>query len=383
VESTSLLVIGAGPYGLATAAQAMQHGIDTIVVGRPMSFWTDHMPSGMFLRSGVDWHLDASDIHTFEAFLEEASIAPKDIDPVPINVFLDYAAWFQRRKEIVAREDLVRHLIKPNERFEVVMQSGGRIAATAVVAAPGIASFQALPEWAGSVPEGMGSHTCELVRFEHLWGARVLIVGGRQSAYEWAALIGEAGAERIDIVHRHDEPRFDHVSWKFVDRYMEDTVRVPGWWRHLDQAERDAIGRRFWEAGRQTLEWWLPPRLTGDRFHRWSGTVVIDVAGGPADGEVTVILSSGERLFVDHVVYATGYRASLAGVPYLRSVLGGVQTVDGYPTLDESFQSSCSGLYFTGFSAARDFGPFFGFTRGCPAAATLITNDLVTRSPFA
>ena len=99
MESTSLVIIGAGPYGVSTAARAIEQGIETLVIGRPMSFWTDHMPSGMFLRSGVDWHLDASDIHTFEAFLEEASIAPKDIDPVPINVFLDYAAWFQRRRK--------------------------------------------------------------------------------------------------------------------------------------------------------------------------------------------------------------------------------------------------------------------------------------------
>jgi cation diffusion facilitator CzcD-associated flavoprotein CzcO len=354
----------------------MEYGIKTVVVGRPMSFWTDHMPSGMFLRSGTDWHLDAAGIHTFEAFLEERGIAPKDIDPVPIDVFLGYAAWFQREKGLLAREDLVSDVVARSGGFEVVTHSGARIAADAVVAAPGIAFFQALPEWAESVPEGVGNHTCDLVNFEDLCGARVLIVGGRQSAYEWAALVGEAGAERVDIVHRHEEPRFDRVSWKFVDPYMEQTLQVPGWWRHLDQTERDAIGRRFWQAGRLTLEWWLTPRLTGGRFHRWPEAWVVDVGGGSADDEVTVRLSNGERLVVDRIVYATGYRASLAEVPYLRGVLDGIEVVDGYPLLDESFQSSCSGLYFTGFSAARDFGPFFGFTRGCPASATLIVNNL-------
>ena len=136
---------------------------------------------------------------------------------------------------------------------------------------------------------------------------RVLVVGGRQSAYEWAALIGEAGAERVDIVHRHEEPRFERVSWRFVDPYMDETVRVPGWWRHLDQSEREAIVRQFWAAGRLTLEWWLSPRLTGDRFHRWPGTSVVDVFEGPGDGEVAVTLSTGDRLVVDHIVYATGY----------------------------------------------------------------------------
>jgi cation diffusion facilitator CzcD-associated flavoprotein CzcO len=376
VESTSLVVIGAGPYGVATAARAMEQGIDTVVIGRPLSFWTDHMPSGMFLRSGVDWHLDASGVHTFEAFLDDARIARQDVDPVPISVFLEYAAWFLDEKGIIPLQDLVVDVTTSNGRFDVVMESGARIAADAVVAAPGIAFFEALPDWAPQVPEHLASHTCDLVVFESLQGARVLVVGGRQSAYEWAALIGEAGAERVDIVHRHDEPRFDRVSWKFVDPYMDETVRVPGWWRHLDQTEREAIGRQFWAAGRLTLEWWLSPRLTGDALHRWPGTRVLEVLEGPSDDEVTVTLSTGDRLVVDHILYATGYKASVPDVPYLSGVLDHVQTADGFPVLDDSFQSSCSGLYFTGFSATRDFGPFFGFTRGCPVAAKIIVTDL-------
>ena len=66
-----LLVIGAGPYGLATAASAKRAGIEQIVVGKPMAFWRDNMPAGMFLRSGPDWHLDAAGVHTFMAYLDE------------------------------------------------------------------------------------------------------------------------------------------------------------------------------------------------------------------------------------------------------------------------------------------------------------------------
>ena len=53
--------------------------------------------------------------------------------------------------------------------------------------------------------------------------ARLLIVGGRQSAYESAALAADHGAARIDVVHRHPTPRFARVSWAFVDPYIDAT----------------------------------------------------------------------------------------------------------------------------------------------------------------
>ena len=86
------------------------------------------------------------------------------------------------------------------------MADGGTITAAKVVAAPGIAHYAALPDWSTPFPQDRRSHTSELVRFDHLAGARVVIVGGRQSAYEWAALLCDHGAQRVDVVHRHDTP---------------------------------------------------------------------------------------------------------------------------------------------------------------------------------
>jgi hypothetical protein len=54
---------------------------------------------------------------------------------------------------------------------------------------------------------------------------------------------------------------------------------------------------------------------------------------------------------------------------------------DGFPVLDEAFGSSVPGLYFPGFPATRDFGPFFGFARGAPTAAVIIARDLARLSP--
>jgi FAD-dependent urate hydroxylase len=370
-----LAVVGAGPYGVAVAAHARDRGIDTTVVGHPMEFWTRHMPAGMFLRSGLDWHLDAAGEHTFKAFAEEHGILPEDVDPIPIGVFLDYARWFQARKHVDSLEKLVTSIGREDGRFVLALDDETTVTADRVVVTPGARYFRRVPDWASRL-ERRGAHTVDFVRFDSVAGAHVLVVGGRQSAYEWAALLGEHGARRVDIVHRHAEPRFDRVSWAFTDRYVEQTLSTPGWWRRLPPAERQAIDRQFWEVGRLTLEWWLVPRLAGDRFHRWPGTHVT-AAAERADGTVDVTLSNGEKLRVDQVLFATGYQPDLSRVPFLADLLPQIEVTDGYPVLDEWFQTSVPGLYITGFAATRDFGPFFGFTKGCPAAASLTVNGLL------
>jgi len=378
MNQVQLLVIGAGPYALSIAALARERGIGSVVLGRPMGFWRDNMPGGMFLRSGPDWHLDGAAVHTLEAYLEDRGIRPGEVDPIPVGVFLDYAAWFERAKGIEVREEFVDTLVKADGRFEATLRSGERIRADAVVAAPGIRHYASVPGWASPLPPGLAAHTCDLVRFDDMAGARVLIIGGRQSAYEWAALIREHGAARIDIVHRHDIPRFERVSWKFVDAHVEQTLAVRGYWRNLPKSGQDAIARRFWEVGRLTLEYWLTPRLARDGIHRWPGTEVVEVT--PAgDDELRVLLSNSTALAVDRVVFGSGYRAELTKVPYLAGVLKHVTVSNGFPVLDEAFQTSLDGLYVTGFSATQDFGPFFGFVKGSPAAATLIVRDLLSR----
>lgn len=377
---TELVVIGAGPYALSTAALAQERGIKTTILGRPMGFWKEQMPTGMFLRSGPDWHLDPSDIDTLEAYLEHSGIGPQEVDPIPIKLFLDYAEWFQGRKRLTVREDFVVKLDKRDGRFEATLEDGERIRADAVVAAPGIRHYAHLPEWASSLPADRFAHTSDLVDFRRLAGARVLIVGGRQSAYEWAALLVEAGAERIDVVHRHDVPRFERVSWRFVDPHVERTLTVPGYWRKLPKTEQDAVARRFWEVGRLTLEHWLTARLDPDRVHRSAGVHVAEAVAEHSEGAVKLTLSDSRRLTVDYVVFACGYRARLGNVPYLQGLFDRVQINDGFPVLDQALQTSLHGLYITGFSATQDFGPFFGFVKAAPAAGSLIVRDLLAQA---
>ena len=101
------------------------------------------------------------------------------------------------------------------------------------------------------------------------------------------------------------------------------------------RSEQEAIARQFWEVGRLTLEWWLTPRLQGDRFHRRPGVSVVAVAAeDPAAARVR--LSDGTELSVDRIVCATGYKADVGRVPYLAGVLDRIQIADGFPVLDDT-----------------------------------------------
>jgi FAD-dependent urate hydroxylase len=372
---TDLLVIGAGPYAYSAAAFARDNGIDTHIVGRPMAFWRDHMPADMYLRSGPDWHLDGSGDHTFAAYFEDRGMRPEEFDPIPIGVFLDHAEWFRESKALDVDVRLVTALAAADGVFAATMDDGSTITADRVLAAPGIRHFVNLPAWYADVPTGRRTHTSELVAFDDLAGARVAIIGGRQSAYEWAALLCDHGAERVDVVHRHSTPRFAKVSWAFVDRYVDQTVAQPGWWRRLPAEDQAAIAGQFWEVGRLTLEAWLVPRLAPDVVSSHPGCDVVRVSAD--DEDVTLTLSDGAVLTVDSVVFASGYTADLARVPYLSGVLDQVSVTDGFPYLTEGFETSLAGLYVTGFASTRDFGPFYGFTKGCPSSARIAIADMM------
>ena len=372
---TDLLVIGAGPYAYSAAAYARDRGIDTHVVGIPMAFWRDQMPTDMYLRSGTDWYLDANREHTFQAFFEDRGLDPGEHDPIPIGVFLDHTEWFARQKGLSPDPRLVADLTKPNGTFVAAMADGTTIEADRVLAAPGVGYFAQQPDWHDRVPAERRSHTSEMVTFDDLAGARVAVIGGRQSAYEWAALLCDHGAERVDVVHRHEPPAFAKFFWEFVYYYFDQTLAHRGWWRRLPAEEQAAIGRRFWEVGRLTLEHWLMPRLTPGVVHRHPECAVTVAA---SDGEgVRLTLTDGTALEVDHVVLASGYRADLARVPYLSGVLDRVSVTDGFPDLSEGFETSLDGLYVVGFAATRDFGPFYGFTKGCPSAAKIVVDEML------
>src|ERR1051326_4380609 len=278
---TDLLIVGAGPFGLALAAQAQHERIEHLVVGKPMEFWRQNMPKGMFLRSACDWHLDPLNQHTIEAFLSTQDKTPKDVEPLSLEFYLSYAEWFRQQKNINPLPVYIERIDRlpastagandhsqPTCRFMAITADGETIKAKRVVLAPGFKHFAHIPgELTAILPQGRHQHTSTFVDFDNAKDKRFLIIGGRQSAYEWAALLLEAGASAVHLSHRHATPAFDVADWSWVNELVDNMAEDPNWFRRLSQTEKDEVSHRLWAEGRLKLEPWLAPRLNDDRVH--------------------------------------------------------------------------------------------------------------------
>jgi pyruvate/2-oxoglutarate dehydrogenase complex dihydrolipoamide dehydrogenase (E3) component len=95
------------------------------------------------------------------------------------------------------------------------------------------------------------------------------------------------------------------------------------------------------------------------------------------NGELEVGLN-GSTLVVDQIILATGYKVNVAQIPLLANgnLLVQLETQNGFPLLDEHFQSNIPGLFFTSMCATQDFGPFFAFTAAVRTSARLIGSAL-------
>ena len=380
MRSTDLLIVGAGPFGLALAAEAGQQGLPYVVVGRPMSFWQQQMPAGMLLRSASDWHLDAQGVATIEAFLATRGLTAGQAEPLTRELYLDYCDWFVGEKAIVAEPQHVLRLDDADGGFRATLEDGSVVAARTVALALGMGPHRRTPaELVALLPPGTWRHTCDAVDFAGARDRRYLLVGGRQSAFEWAALLAEAGARQVDVVHRHDSPAFAAADWAWVTPVVDRLATDPGWFSRLSQPEQEDLRLRLWAEGRLKVEPWLADRLPPATV-RVRPRTSLTGATLEDDGSVRVDLDDGDQVVVDEVLLATGYLPHVDDLHLLRAgTLPSLAHHDGIPDLDDGFQTSVPGLYLTSLPAAGHFGPFFGFTIGTRMSAAVITRAVLDR----
>lgn len=378
-QKTPLLIVGAGPFGLSLAAHLKQKNVEHIHIGTSMDYWKNHMPKEMYLRSACDWHLDADNEDTILKYLETQNLTPPDVEPLSLEFYLGYVNWFQSQKGLSPRPVWVKQLSRTGDSFHAVLDNGDEIEAQKVVLAVGLRHFKNIPpEYKTLFPANTFQHTADLMDFSALKDKRVLIIGGRQSAFEWTALIHEHGAREVHLSYRHDTPAFEPSDWTWVNPILQDMVDQPAWFRNLAQEEKDQVSQRMWKEGRLKLEPWLVKRVSKENVILHPQTFVTKCMQMPSK-ELKITLNDVSTLVIDQVILATGYKVDIAQIPMLADggLVEQIHTKNGFPVLDEGFQSSIPNLYFTGFPAAQDFGPFFGFTAAVRTSALVIGRQFV------
>src|SRR5436190_24241966 len=122
VASCDVAVVGAGPYGLATATHLRSAGLDVRVFGQPMSFWERQMPEGMLLRSPWEGsHIsDPHDAYTLDRY--RAQSTELFSSPVPLPRFVDYGRWYQRNAVPDVDPRLVRLLDAFDDGFRLELE---------------------------------------------------------------------------------------------------------------------------------------------------------------------------------------------------------------------------------------------------------------------
>lgn len=398
-QSANIVVVGAGPYGLAVAAHLRGAGISTQVFGSPMSAWRDNMPAGMFLKS--KW--EATSISapgpgsTIVEYSDDTGFGPcNDYTPIPIDLFVNYGLRFQERHVGDLNQTRVADISSEQGGFRIALADGDSLLAKNVVAASGHVPFAHFSRELKSAASEAGgknyvTHICDHADFMKFSGRTVAVVGAGQSALESAVLLRETGA-KVHLLVRGQKLLWGGPplpSGGPLRRLIKpETPFGPGW-SHFLFTKAPELFSHFPLSARLFLAkttygpsgaWWLKDRL--DEQISVSTDTLIEKAE-VSNGKIHLRLQSKSKpassLAVDHVIAATGYQVDVNAIEYLNpAVRSRVACLSGTgsPRLSHNFESSVEGLYFVGLPAAATFGPLQRFVYGSDFAARTVCRSL-------
>lgn len=389
-------VIGAGPYGLSTAAHLRARGIPVRVFGDPMVSWRANMPAGMLLKSTpVASNIDAPQRgHNLADYCDAAGIRRlvTDEDIIPIETFVAYGEWF--KEKLVPDLEQVR-VVSVDRRgtagFDLKLDSGEQFTARAVVVATGLSGLAQLPPALaaavpdGPTPTGPVSHSSQHSDLSRFAGCELIVVGAGQSALETAALAAEAGANVKVVARGKGSVAFGSPPWEQPKLRPESPFGrawslyaisyYPHPYRYLPPQARHYLVRRILGP---LGAWWLRDRFEGKVETREVRRVMsADVRDGSPVVRVETLGGRVRELSADHVIAATGYRVDLAAMDFLSPALRARLAVNrGTPKLGAGYVSSVPGLYFTGLPAAASYGPVMRFVCGTEFASPRLVGHL-------
>lgn len=370
---TQVLVVGAGPYGVGIAQALWERGLGVVVVGKPFELWYRHTLDAMDLRSD----LNASEIYSRDGRYRLADFARAHGEAplparLPVAVYRRYLRWVEGRLPFTLEATRVETLERIDDHFVAELDDGRRITASAVVVATGLGGHQHFPEALADLPRERMAHSWDTEAIQKIEGSRVLVVGGGQSA-----------AESVDCLRR----RSNRVTWalRHSPEFFSEPLRLP-----------TPLFKLVLRCS--ALLYRLPgPLLTLVSRMIFKTTITPTMRPAWDDPEVVKELAAAEELGLeptadgairsrrlhrafDHVVAATGFRFSLAGLPFLApGVARGLELGEGFPPLDRSFQTRVPNLFLAGGIAEGTFGPAQRFIMGSWPAAHQIAEALEAR----
>ena len=345
-----------------------------------MSFWSNHMPRGMHLKSeGFASSLyDPDGALTLGAYCKEKSLPYADIGlPVPIETFISYAIEFQRRYVPNLENIQVTSIAPAPQGFDLTTNTGETLRARRVVVATGIMNFANLPTLLMGLPEELVTHSSRHSDLNKFKGQRVAVLGAGASAFDTAALLHQAGVD-VEVIARRPAIQFQDAPVE--PRSLLDRIKAPrsglgtGWRSRMctdiplmfyqlpELLRHRAVKRHLGPAPcwfiRDTVQGKVP-------MHLGAALVSADVSGARIRLAFTQSDGKNRSIEFDHVIAATGYKLAVSRLSFLDDrIQSQLRKAEDAPILDRQFQSSIPGLYFIGAIAAYNFGPLLRFAYG-------------------
>ncbi|MFF0130325.1 NAD(P)-binding domain-containing protein [Streptomyces mirabilis] len=386
------MVIGAGPYGLSSAAHLKARGLNVRavrVLGSPTMSWDQSMPAGRLLKPPPNTSMLSAPDPGFtpeENCRQTGESALTGHDTVPVKLFVRYGQRFAEQLVPEMEDARVLGEARQPDGLRVKLSSGEEVRAPAVVVARGMDGCAHVPGTpAPLVADGLFSHASDHPDLGVFACREVILVRAGQSAQESAALLHKEGAD-IRLLARTGELMLGAGPTQ-PPHWQPDTPLGRSSWLH--KVAHHAAVFRFLprEARLKLLRRVLGPfgsRRLKPRLHGVVPTLLgRRITGARADGaEVTSqdVQARTHTLRTGHVLASAGCRVRLDAVDFRASDLRArLARTAGYPHLDAGFRSSVSALHFAGIQAAATFGPLMRFTCGTAFAAPRLATALAIR----
>jgi cation diffusion facilitator CzcD-associated flavoprotein CzcO len=347
-ETATVLIVGAGPAGLAAAAQLARRGVSTLVLERGDSVATSWR--GRYDRLRLNTSRWTSDLPGAR-YPRAAGLFPSR-DQV-VDYLEDYAA----RNGVDVRFATSVERVDRDDRQWVLTTSDGQFRAPQLIIATGHQHTPSIPAWPGRETfTGRLLHSADYRNPSEFEGNDVLVVGPGCSGMEIAYDLAEGGAARVrmavrtqpNIILRQAGPMPGDVPatvmYRLPAKIGDRQTRLIRRLTIGDLSEHGLVPPAEGIMSRSHREGKAPaildkPVIEAIRRRRIEITAAVESFDGG-----TVRLADGEELEPDAVIAATGYTTGLERLVGHLGVLNerGVPLVHGGP-------AAAPGLRFIGY----------------------------------